>query len=82
MTGANPASQPQANRHEDLQATQWIAGFTTGMSLADTFDTSGVDATIGGSLLSAVALLAVIGAVFAAFVPAPWEPELRLNHSR
>lgn len=52
--------------------SHWIAGFATGMSLADTFATTGADAAIGGPLLSLVGLLAVVVALFAGFVPARW----------
>lgn len=53
-------------------ATQWLAGFTMGMSLADTFSISGGDVAISGWLLRAVSLVGMIVAVFAAFVPARW----------
>lgn len=59
--------------------TQWLAGFTTGMSLADTFATSGGDAAVSGPILAVVALLAVMTALFAGFAPGRWQaPEAGL----
>lgn len=52
--------------------TQWFAGFSIGMSLADTFFVSGGDSAATGVALSVVTTLAAVFAVFAAFVPTPW----------
>ncbi|WP_162903695.1 hypothetical protein [Leucobacter sp. wl10] len=52
--------------------TQWFAGFTIGMSLADTFFVSGGDSAASGVALSVITTLAAVFAVFASFVPTPW----------
>lgn len=48
---------------------QWWAGFGMGMSLADTFSTSGGDTAVSGPILSLVGQFALIGALFIALVP-------------
>lgn len=50
-------------------ASQGFPGFMAELSLADTFQVAGGDRAISGAVLDAVALLAVIAAVFAAFLP-------------
>lgn len=62
--------------------TQWLAGFTTGMSMADTFFISGGDAAISGALLNVATLLGMIVAVFAALVPARWQDAERVSETR
>ncbi len=52
--------------------TEWIAGFTMGMSLADTFAISGGDAAFSGLALHALSVAGLLAAVFAAFVPVRW----------
>lgn len=52
-------------------ASQGLPGFMAELSLADVFYIAGGDSAISGVVLDGVALLAVIVAVFAAFVPAP-----------
>lgn len=47
----------------------WWAGFGMGMSLADTFATSGGDAAVSGPILSLVGQLALVAALFVALVP-------------
>lgn len=54
-------------------ATHWIAGFATGMSLADTFGVSGADSAKTGGMLMLTMLLAIIVAVFVALTPARWQ---------
>lgn len=44
--------------------SSWIAGFAMGMSLADTFATSGADAAVTGPLLTALGCLTAIAALF------------------
>lgn len=53
-------------------ATSWLAGFGMGLSLADAFLIDGGDAAGGGAVLTAVTVLALVAAVFAALVPARW----------
>gem|GEM_PF-3797926 len=47
----------------------WIAGFTMGMSLADTFGTSGGDAEVTGSLIALIGQAALVAALFVGLVP-------------
>jgi hypothetical protein len=47
----------------------WMAGFSMGMSLADTFATSGGDAALSGPLLALVGQACVVAALFLALVP-------------
>lgn len=58
MTGANPASQPQANRHEDLQAIQYLPRV-----ISETFTLSLLTAVLLKVALELVLLLkgAVVG---------------------
>ncbi|MBD7956116.1 hypothetical protein H9651_00490 [Microbacterium sp. Sa4CUA7] len=51
-------------------ATSWIAGFGIGMALADTFLTSGGDATIGGAVLTVAGQLALAATPLIALAPA------------
>jgi hypothetical protein len=50
-------------------ATQWVAGFNMGMSLADTFMTSGGDAAVSGPVIAIVGLAALIAALFVGLAP-------------
>jgi hypothetical protein len=49
--------------------TQWLAGFSMGMSIADAFATSGGDASITGALSTMLGQVLLVAAVFLAFVP-------------
>jgi len=53
-------------------ATSWLAGFGMGLNLADAFLIDGGDAAGGGTVLTAVTVLALVAALFAALVPARW----------
>ncbi len=47
----------------------WLAGFSMGMSLADTFMTSGGDAAVSGPLIALIGLAAMVAALFIGLVP-------------
>lgn len=47
---------------------RWWAGFSIGMSLADTFSTSGGDSALSGPILSIIGQLALVAALFTALV--------------
>lgn len=49
--------------------TQWLAGFSMGMSIADAFATSGGDASITGALMTILGQVLLVAALFVAFVP-------------
>jgi hypothetical protein len=47
----------------------WWAGFAIGMSLADTFSTSGGDSALSGPILSVIGQLSIVSALFVALIP-------------
>jgi hypothetical protein len=49
---------------------QWTAGFSMGMSMADTFATTGGDAAVTGPVLTIVGMLALVGAILVGLAPA------------
>lgn len=50
-------------------ATHWMAGFNMGMSLADTFMTSGGDAAVSGPVIAIVGQTALIAALLVGLAP-------------
>lgn len=50
---------------------QWFAGFGMGMGIADAFFTSGGDAAVSGTILSAIGFGATLAAIFVTLIPGP-----------
>jgi hypothetical protein len=72
-----------ANRHIDVVGLliiggtcgfHWMAGFSMGMSLADTFATSGGDAAISGPVIALTGQACIVTALFVALVRSPSRP--------